>query len=90
MALSSIERSEAAIKARYRFADNWEIDGSWQRDLLENRDVYAGLGLTYGNECIEIGLSLSRRFTNSNTVTRVSVEVQQINGRLPGVLSESN
>lgn len=69
LALSSEERSEATIRTTYRFADNWEIDSKWRRNLLENRDVFAGIGLTYGNECIEIGLSLSRRFTNSNTVT---------------------
>ena len=57
------------IDAQYRIADNWALDFDWKRDLLENRNVSAGLGVTYGNECIEIGLSLSRRFTSSNNVT---------------------
>ena len=69
LALSSEERSEASINGRYRFADNWQVNAKWQRNLLENRNVYAEVGLTYGNECIEINLSLSRKFTASNTVT---------------------
>ena len=69
LALASDERSEGTIDAQYRIADNWALDFDWKRDLLENRNVSAGLGVTYGNECIEIGLSLSRRFTSSNNVT---------------------
>lgn len=69
LALSSEERSEGSIEGRYRFADNWQVNAEWQRDLLNGRDVYAEVGLTYGNECIEIGLSLSRNFTTSTTVT---------------------
>ncbi len=68
LALASDERSEGTIDAQYRIADNWALDFDWKRDLLENRDVSAGIGATYGNECIEIGLSLSRRFTSSNNV----------------------
>lgn len=69
LALSSRERGEGRIAGRYRFADNWEVDMNWQRDLLEDRNVSAGIGLTYGNECIEVGVSLSRKFTNSSSVT---------------------
>ena len=69
LALASEERSEGTIAAAYRIADNWEVDFEWQRDLLEKEDVFGGVGVTYGNECIEIGLSLSRRFTSSNNVT---------------------
>ena len=68
LALASDERSEGTIDAQYRIADNWALDFDWKRDLLEIRDVSAGMGVTYGNECIEIGLSLSRRFTSSNNV----------------------
>ncbi len=69
LALASEERSEGTIAAAYRIADNWELDVEWQRDLLEKEDVFGGMGVTYGNECIEIGLSLSRRFTSSNNVS---------------------
>ena len=79
LALASDERSEGTIDAQYRIADNWALDFDWKRDLLENKDVSAGLGVTYGNECIEIGLSLSRRFTSSNNVvpsTDINLKVQ--------------
>lgn len=69
LAQASEERSEGTIDAQYRVADNWALDFDWKRDLLENRSVSAGLGVTYGNECVEIGLSLSRRYTSSNNVT---------------------
>lgn len=79
LALASDERSEGTIEAQYRIANNWALDFDWKRDLLENRDVSAGMGVTYGNECIEIGLSLSRRFTSSNNVvpsTDINLAVQ--------------
>ena len=69
LALASQARREGTINAQYRIAENWALNLDWTRDLLENRDVFGGLGLRYGNECIEIGLSLSRRFTSSNTVS---------------------
>lgn len=79
LALASDERGEGTIDAQYRIANNWALDFDWKRDLLENKDVSAGLGVTYGNECIEIGLSLSRRFTSSNNVvpsTDINLKVQ--------------
>lgn len=68
LALASAERGEGTIDVQYRIAPNWALDFNWKRDLLENLDVSAGFGATYGNECIEIGVSLSRRFTSSNNV----------------------
>ena len=65
---SPVARSEASIAATYRFRSNWEVRGDWRRDLISNQDIFAGLGLTYGNECVEIDVYLSRRFTNSNNV----------------------
>ncbi len=61
-------RSEINFAASYRFRSNWETRLNWRRDLIENEDISAGLGLTYGNECVEIDLYLSRRFTNSISV----------------------
>lgn len=69
LAQSSNERGEGKFAARYRFADNWEASFKWQRDLLEDRNVSAGFGLIYGNECIEIGINLSQKYTKSTTVT---------------------
>lgn len=69
LALASDERGEGTIEAQYRIGDNWSLDVDLTRNLLENQNVSTGLGLKYGNECIEIGLSLSRRFTSSINVT---------------------
>ncbi len=68
LAGSPIERGEGTLHGRYRFAPNWEINMNWTRDFVSGAAVSAGGGITYGNECIEIGLSLSRRFTTSNIV----------------------
>ncbi len=65
---SLVARSEASFAASYRFRSNWEARVDWRRDLVESEDISAGLGLTYGNECVEIDLYLSRRFTNSISV----------------------
>ena len=52
----------------------WRIDGNWSGrfdsrfDLEEGRAARAGLGLTWRNECLEVDLSLSRRFTSSASV----------------------
>lgn len=72
------ERQEVSLAGRYRFARHWEMDGEWRYDIADDRSIFAGGGLTYGNECIEAGLSLSRRFTSSNNVprsTEISLEI---------------
>ncbi len=68
LAGSPVTRAEGSISGRYRFHPNWEARANWTRDLITDNDVAAGFGLTYGNECIEIGLSVSRRFTSSISV----------------------
>ncbi len=68
LAGSPVTRAEATLSGRYRFRPNWEATANWTRDLITDSDVTAGFGLSYGNECIEIGLSLSRRFTSSISV----------------------
>jgi len=65
---SPTARSEANFSASYRFRSNWEARVDWRRDLIAEQDIFAGLGLTYGSECVEIDLYLSRRFTNSISV----------------------
>lgn len=68
LAGSPVARTEGTLNGAYRFADNWEASAGWTRDFISGSDVTASAGLTYGNECIEIGLSLSRRFTSSINV----------------------
>ncbi len=61
-------RSEANLVASYKFRSNWQARVDWRRDLIENQNISAGIGLVYGNECVEIDLYLSRRFTTSMVV----------------------
>ncbi len=68
LAGSPVARTEASLDGKYRFADNWEFSAGWTRDFISGSDVTASTGLTYGNECIEVGLSLTRRFTSSISV----------------------
>jgi LPS-assembly protein len=57
--------SEWSIDGSYRFARHWTASGEWRYDTAADRSVRAGAGLTYTNECVEITLSVSRRFTTS-------------------------
>lgn len=62
------DTSELNFDASYRFDRHWtaSINGSY--DGNTNRATDAGLGLEYQNECVDIDLSVSRRFTSSTNV----------------------
>ena len=60
--------SEATFDASYGFTSGWTGKLSGRYDLEADRGTIAGLGLTYKNECMEVDLSLSRRFTSSTSV----------------------
>ncbi len=76
---SPIDRSEGTIAANYIFSDNWQSNIELRRDLLANQNIYGEIGVTYNSECIEVAVSLSRRFTTSNNVppdTKIDVSVK--------------
>ena len=62
------ETNEFALDARYRFHPNWELRGLWRYDVATNSNLRAGGELRYGNECAEIDLSVSRRYTSSSNL----------------------
>lgn len=62
------ETSEFALGARYRVRPNWEVRGNWRYDAVTGSNLRAGAGVTYGNECAEIDLSVSRRYTSSDNL----------------------
>ncbi len=69
---------ELTLDAGWRLSGAWSgrVDGRF--DLAEDRVARAGLGLAWRNECLEVDLSLSRRFTASSSVdpdTGVGVRV---------------
>ena len=62
------ETNEFALDAKVRVHRNWELRGLWRYDLAANANLRAGAGVTYGNECAEFDLSVSRRYTTSSNV----------------------
>jgi LPS-assembly protein len=65
---SQPQTSEIALDARYRFLPNWQVAADWRYDAASDSTLRAGAGITYGNECAEIDLSVSRRYTSSGDV----------------------
>ena len=60
--------SEWVIDGRYRLNRNWTALADWRYNVASSQSAEAGLGLEYRNECVKIGLSISRNFTTSATV----------------------
>jgi len=60
--------SEIDLSARVYLSRHWTGQVDWQYDLADERIVRTGVGIEYQNECIDILLSASRRFTSSTTV----------------------
>ena len=64
----SPRRASSRSRARYRVLPNWEVRGNWRFDAANGANLRAGAGVTYGNECAEIDLSVSRRYTSSDNL----------------------
>jgi len=60
--------SEWSLDGEYRFARHWTASGEWRFDASSERSVRAGAGITYTNECVDITLSVTRRFTSSRVL----------------------
>lgn len=60
--------SEWSLDGRYRFNDNWAATADWRYDFTADRAARTGLGLEYRTECVDVALSLSRRFADSTSV----------------------
>lgn len=66
--------SEWAVDGSYRLSRHWTGSANWRYDVASDRNVTAGIGLTYTNECVEARLSASRRFTSS-TILEPSTDI---------------
>ncbi len=64
--------SELALDGSYRLDEFWTTDGELRFNADEGKTTRASLGVRYENECIAVGLSLSRRFTSSTNVEPVT------------------
>ncbi len=66
--------SEWAIDASYRVSRHWTGIAEWRYDVASDRNVTAGVGVTYTNECVDVTLSASRRFASS-TILEPSTDI---------------
>jgi len=62
------ELAEWAFDAGYRFDSDWTAGVNWRYDFAEAEPTRAGLRLGYENECVDLELSVSRRYTTSTTL----------------------
>ena len=71
--------SEWAFDGSYRVARHWTGSAEWRYDVVSDRSVRAGVGVTYTNECVEIELAALRRFAtsiNSEESTDIGLTVE--------------
>lgn len=67
--VSTADTSEWALAGSYQFGRHWTGKVNWNYDFNNNSATSAGLGLVYATECVEVDLSLARRFTSSTSLT---------------------
>ncbi|CUH62765.1 Organic solvent tolerance protein [Thalassovita gelatinovora] len=60
--------SEWLLDGYYRISNHWSGTADWRYDIVSDKTAEASLGLVYRNECVQVNLSLSRRFTSSTIV----------------------
>ena len=60
--------SEWTMDLSYQFSDHWTGSADWRYDFEQGRAARAGVGLGYRNECLDLSLSLTRRYADSTTV----------------------
>ncbi|QUS35621.1 LPS-assembly protein LptD [Falsirhodobacter algicola] len=82
--------SEVLMSTRYEVSDRWAARVSTRYDFEADRTSRAGVGLEFRNECLSMDLSLSRRYSSSDSVTPstdfgVSVDLLGFgSGKTPG------
>lgn len=60
--------SELALAGTFALDRHWDASVDWRYDLEDGRSARAGLGVTYNNECVSVGLSVIRRYTSSTSL----------------------
>ncbi|MBV2361349.1 LPS assembly protein LptD [Thalassococcus sp. CAU 1522] len=61
-------QSEWSFDGAYRFNRQWTGSTEWRYDLADQRLDRVGLGLQYRNECVEVGMGVSRRFASASNL----------------------
>ncbi|WP_299075831.1 LPS assembly protein LptD [uncultured Ruegeria sp.] len=62
------EISEIWLLGRYPIDQNWLTEAEARYDFAESEPIRLGLGVTYQNECVQVNMSVTRRFTSTSTI----------------------
>ncbi|WP_037316046.1 LPS-assembly protein LptD [Ruegeria halocynthiae] len=62
------EISEIRMFGFHRVDQNWLTNASARYDLNESEPIRFGLGVTYQNECVQVNMTVNRRFTSSSSI----------------------
>ena len=60
--------SEWSFDGSLDLENGWRASADWRYDFTADRAARSGLGLGYRTECVDLSLSLSRRFATSTSV----------------------
>ena len=60
--------SEITLDGSYDLNRHWTASADYRYDTAASRAATAGLGLTFNNECVTIGMSVRRRYSSSTSV----------------------
>lgn len=60
--------SEWSFDGSYALNDRWTASADWRYDFTAGRAARAGIELGYRNECIDVSLSLTRRYADTTAV----------------------
>ncbi|MTI03463.1 LPS-assembly protein LptD [Roseibium sp. RKSG952] len=60
--------SEIWLTGRYRIDQNWLTQALARYDLAESEPIRYGLGVTYENECVQVNMTVSRRYTSTSSI----------------------
>ncbi|MEM9124801.1 MAG: LPS assembly protein LptD [Pseudomonadota bacterium] len=62
------EISEIWLRGRYQVDQNWLTRAEARYDLSDSEPIRLGLGVTYQNECVQVNMTVRRRFTSTSTI----------------------
>ncbi|NUH64389.1 LPS-assembly protein LptD [Sulfitobacter sp. S0837] len=60
--------SEITFDGSYAINNQWQATADWRFDVEDERAARAGLGLSYNNECVQVDVSVNRRYSSSTSV----------------------
>ena len=60
--------AEMALAAETKLNDNWQALFAIRHDLVSNQTTNAAAGLVFENECVDLSINLSKRFSGSKNL----------------------